>query len=62
MKDREFEDQITLKVPERFSDVLKTAARRRLTSKSQYVREAVLRKLEAGFCLLPDGDNRRLRK
>ncbi len=44
--------QVTL-LPAGANDLIRTAARRQYKRPSQYVREAVLRKLEAdGFCLI----------
>jgi hypothetical protein len=51
--------QVTL-LPAGANDLIKTASRRRSKKPSEYVREAILAKLEAdGLWLLPDGTNRR---
>jgi hypothetical protein len=51
--------QVTL-LPSGCNDLIKTASRREFKRPSQYVREAILARLEAdGLWLLPDGTNRR---
>jgi hypothetical protein len=56
MNDTTFSDRQVTLLPRGCNDLIKTAASRQFKRPSQYVREAVLRKLvEDGFCLLPDG-------
>jgi hypothetical protein len=56
----EFSDRQVTLLPRGCNDLIKTAARRAYIKPSAYVRQAVLRKLEAdGFCLLPDGGDTR---
>jgi hypothetical protein len=52
-------DRLVAMMPTGANDLIKVAARRQYRKPSEYVREAVLRKLvDDGFCLLPDGDKR----
>jgi hypothetical protein len=61
MKDTtEFTDRQVTLLPTGCNDLIKTASRRQYKRPSQYVRKAILARLEAdGFCLLPDGTDLR---
>jgi hypothetical protein len=53
-----YNDRLVAMMPSGTSDLVKTASRRQCRKPSEYIREAVIHKLESdGYCLVPAGDN-----
>jgi hypothetical protein len=60
MNDMHYTDRCVVLMPSGASDLIKTVSRRRSKKPSEYVREAILARLEAdGLWLLPDGTGRK---
>jgi hypothetical protein len=59
MSDTTYSDRLVAMMPSGCNDLIKAAARRECRKPSEWVRQAVLRQLEAdGLCLIPGGDKR----
>jgi hypothetical protein len=59
MSDTTYSDRLVAMLPTGALDLVKTASRRQYRKPSEYVRQAVLKQLEAdGLCLVPGGGKR----
>ena len=53
MRNPEFTEKVVLKAPQEIVEAMKSASRRRLMTKSEYVRQSILAQLERdGYCLV----------
>jgi metal-responsive CopG/Arc/MetJ family transcriptional regulator len=60
MQNKPRTEKINLALPARLVEAIDEVAQRQLRTRSEYIRQATLKRLEDdGFCLLSDGDNRR---